>query len=188
MNIPVLTYSGKVVVRPDTTWKRDDDSFYAPEFVERVTWAPVVYARISRPGRSIGERFAGRYYDGIGFGVLLYPENLIDGSAEGFATASCLDHTSFLCHPAFGMECLGDPASVFKLMEGGTELFSFNPGNAGFIDKAVAEVTRYCYIRNGDFLAMELAPRSTLCTRGDSAVELSASYRGNRILDFKVEL
>lgn len=185
MNIPVLTYSGKVVVRPDTTWKRDDDSFYAPEFVDRVTWAPVLYAHVSRPGRSVGERFASRYFDGVGFGMLLYPENLIDGCTEGFAMASCIDHTSFLSHPAVALSELGD--SLFELKRGEKSLFSCKP-DLDSIEKAIAEVTKYCYIRNGDFLAVELAPRQPLCGRGDSPVDIAAFFGGNRILDFKVVL
>ena len=28
MNIPVITASGKVIVRPDTTWERDNEDVY----------------------------------------------------------------------------------------------------------------------------------------------------------------
>ena len=95
MNIPVITASGKVIVRPDTTWERDNEDVYLPEFVNSLSWTPVFFARVSKPGRSIGRAFASRYYDGIGFGVLLYPDDLLDGSEEGFACASCLDKVTF---------------------------------------------------------------------------------------------
>jgi len=98
----VKTYSGRVIVRPDTSWEKDNEDFYPQDFVDRISFTPVVFARICKPGKSIGIKFAERYYDGINCGILLYPEDLIDGSAEGFACASCIDHTSFLPFPQDG--------------------------------------------------------------------------------------
>ena len=101
MNIIVKTSSGHITVRPDTTWEKDNEDFYPPEFVDELTYSPVLFARILKPGRSVGRKFASRYYDSIGFGVLLYPENMLDGTPEGYAQAICLDHTSFLPSPMF---------------------------------------------------------------------------------------
>lgn len=183
MNIPVLTYSGKVVVRPDTTWKRGDEAFYAPDFVEQVTWAPAMYLNICRPGRSIGERFASRYYDAFGVGMLLYPENLVGSCPEGFAMASCIDHTSFLSHPAFGLDSLDEG---FSLLKDGEALFSTERIPQPLLDRAVSEVSRFCYLRNGDFLAVELGPRMPLCSRGDGALTVEAFHTSDKVLDFKV--
>lgn len=188
MNIVVKTASGKYTVRPDTTWERDNEDVYLPEFVEETSFAPVLFARISKPGRSVGEDFAERYYDGIGYGVLLYPENFIDGSAEGFACASCLDHTSFLPFPVYNKITLGRETNIFELKADGKPLFSYNGGNAEMIRKAIAEATRFIYIRTGDILAIELGERNTICRRGDSPVRLTGSYCGNFALDFKIFL
>ena len=115
MNIIVRTAEGKYIVRPDTTWERDNEDIYIPEFVNRITWTPVLFARVSKPGRSVGEEFAERYYDGIGYGVLLYPEDMCDGSETGFACASCLDHTSFLPFPVYNKVTLDRPENMFEL-------------------------------------------------------------------------
>lgn len=188
MNIVVKTAAGKFIVRPDTTWERDNEDVYLPEFVDSVCYAPVLFARISKPGRSVGEEFAERYYDGIGYGVLLYPENMIDGSDEGFACASCLDHTSFLPFPVYNKITLGREGNVFELSADGQRIFSYNSGNAEMICKAIAQATRFIYIRTGDILAIELQKRKPLCSRGDIPLRLSGSYCDNFALDFKIFL
>ena len=185
MNIPVRTASGRVIVRPDTTWKRDDDACYMPDFVTRVTWAPVIFADISRLGKSVSAKFADRYFDAIGFGFFLYPEDLIDGSAEGFACASCLDHTTFLSYPAvFGKDFQED----FRILKDGVEIFRTSVPDPGFIHKAVEDVTSRCLIRRGDLLAIELQERSHLCSRPCGPVSLKAFADQTLINDIRVIL
>ena len=96
MNVVVLTSVGNVVVRPDTTWERDNEDFYVPSFIDSLKYSPVLFARVCKPGRSIGEKFASRYFDAVGYGVLLYPTELLAIKEQGWAAASCLDHTTFL--------------------------------------------------------------------------------------------
>lgn len=188
MNILVRTYSAKCIVRPDTTWERDNEDVFLPEFVKKVSYTPVLFARISKPGRSVAARFAERYYDGIGYGVLLYPENLIDGSEEGFCCASCLDHTSFLPFPIYNKLTLGREGNAFELFADGKPLFEYNAGNAGMIDKAIEKATESTYIRTGDILAIELAPRTHLCSEGDESIRITGTYCGNGTIDFRIIL
>lgn len=188
MNIIVRTYSGKNIVRPDTTWERDNEDVFLPEFVEKVSYVPVLFARISKPGRSVALRFADRYYDGIGYGVLLYPENLVDGSEEGYSCASCLDHTSFLPFPLYNKVTLGREGNSFELALDGETLFSYNRGENGMICSAIEDATRFIYIRTGDIIAIELAPRAALCERGNAPTRLSGTYCGNETIDFRIIL
>lgn len=188
MNIVVRTESGKYIVRPDTTWERDNEDVFIPEFVNGVSFSPVFFARISKPGRSVGEQFADRYFDGVGFGVLLYPEDMIDGSPEGFACASCLDHTSFLPFPVKGKEALDGPDSAFLLEAGGKEVFRSGGVDASMIRKAIAEATRFIYIRTGDLVAIELAPRKALISRPEKEICVKGEWNGERTVDFKIIL
>lgn len=189
MNIVLKSYAGKVTVRPDTTWEKDSESFYPPEFVNGLSYTPVLFARISKPGRSVGRSFATRYYDSVGYGVLLYPEDLLDGSEEAYACASCLDHTSFLPYPAEERIMLGHNKS-FKLsaISEGSEvaLFEHNSAEACVIEELISEVTRYIYIRTGDLVALELAERKHLCSREDGTVKVSGSLEGVSSLDFDI--
>lgn len=183
MNIVIRLDSGRVIVRPDTTWERDNEDVYLPPFVDSLTYSPVLFARVSKPGRSIGRRFASRYYDGIGYGVLLYPENMIDGAEEGFACASCVDHTSFLPFPLYNPVTLGQ-GNLFRLEKNGTELYRTDGEDCSIIEEALEEVSRYCYLRIGDIVAIELSPRKPLADRRDGRVRITGTFCDNQTLDF----
>lgn len=153
MNIIVRTYGGSIIVRPDTTWSRNNDDYFVPDFVDEISWSPVVCVRISRLGKHIEEKFASRYYDGAGKGVLLYPENLLDGTPESYASASILDRTSCIVLPEGDLSMLGDDGR--KMM-----------------DEALARASRFARVRAGDILAVEMAPREHLCGRSCGRFEL----------------
>ena len=186
MNIIVKTAGRHIIVRPDTTWEKDNADFFPPDFVERLTFSPVVFTRILKPGRSIGRRFASRYYDGVNFGVLLYPENLIDASAESFATASCLDHTSFLPAPFYNPVTLGVEGNSFILKRNDEVVIEYASATRGMIEEAITEATRMVYIRTGDLVAIELEARRQLCDRADGRTKVTGSWCGNQILDFEI--
>ena len=186
MNIVVKTYSGRCIVRPDTTWERDNEDLYLPEFVTKVSYAPVLFARVSKPGRSVGEKFAPRYFDGIGFGVLLYPEDMIDGSPEGYAEASCLDHTSFLPFPVYNTLTLGYEDNTFELFKDEEKIFSYSEGTPEMIARAISEVTRFVYIRIGDIVAIELSERKPLCCTSDGRVTLRSTWCDNESMKFDI--
>lgn len=185
MNIVVKTAGGHVIVRPDTTWEKDNADFYPPEFVEGLSFTPVLFARVLKPGRSIGLRFASRYYDAINFGVLLYPDNLMDGSSEGFATASCLDHTSFLPFPMYNPATLGAEGNSFILQIDGRNVFEYGKGTRLVIEEMIADATRLVYIRTGDLLAIELESRKPV-SKAPAKVHVTGSWCGNPILDFNI--
>lgn len=183
MNIVVKTADEKYIVRPDTTWEKDAEDLYVPEFVNQISYTPVLFVRISKPGRSVSAKFASRYYDAVGYGVLLYPEDMLDGSETGFACASCLDHTSFLTAPFFSPDTLG---KEYHLKAGDKEIFSHAEGTAEMVEKAIEEATRFIYIRTGDLLAIELQPRKQLVSRDEESVELSSSFAENELASFKI--
>ena len=193
MNIVVVNSSSRVFVRPDTTWERDNEDLYVPEFIGSLAWTPVIFAHISKPGRSIGARFGARYYDLVGAGVQLYPEDLMDGSAEGFACACCLDHSSFLPSPELAredydsaLESCGSPASLLSLTLDGKPLEFDCAGPVPNFPDAIALASRYCYLRTGDLLAIELSPPRTLCSRNDGSVHIEGCFKKRKTIDFKL--
>lgn len=172
-------------MRPDTTWEKDNEDFYPPEFVDELTYSPVLFARILKPGRSVGRKFASRYYDSVGFGVLLYPENMLDGTPEGYAQAICLDHTSFLTTPMFQPQRLEEDGR-FSLFRNEVELFTFDRPSLNIIEDALVEATRLLYIRTGDLIAVELAPRKPLTIRPDVSSHITGTFDNNEIIDFQI--
>ena len=169
MNIIVITACGKIVCRPD--------------FVSHLEYAPVAFARICKPGRSVGSRFVSRYHDGFGFGVLLYPVELMDGTPEGYAQACCLDHTSLLPTPF--ME-YADGYSTFTLKASGSVLGNFSPDVRALMDAALVEATRRIYVRTGDIIAVELQPRQAFYGRTDGNVRMEGTYGERKLLDFNI--
>lgn len=186
MNIVVKTFTSKYIVRPDTTWERDSEDFYPPEFVSNLSFSPVLFARICKPGRSISERFASRYFDGVNYGILLYPEDMIRDGIEDFACASCLDHTSFLPFPVFGKEVLGGADDRFCIYKGEELLFETGSKSVAVLENAISEASSYIYFRSGDILAIELANRSPLCVRNDGKVMVRCSFNRNDSTHFNI--
>lgn len=185
MNIVLLTAQGNTLVRPDTTWERDNEDFYVPEFVDRLFYSPVLFVRVSKPGRSIGEKFASRYFDACNYGVLLHPLDLLEKGEQGYACASCLDHTSFLPFPLYNPVTLGQDTNEFVLTCEEKQLFACPAHGRAVVERAIAEVSKYCYLRIGDMVAVELAEPEYLCARPDG-VEVRGSFCGNETIDFKV--
>lgn len=173
MNIIIKTFGGHIIVRPDTTWEKDNEDLYLPDEISSISFTPVLFARITKPGRSVGLKFTPRYFDTFAYGVLLYPDDLEDGSPEGFACASCLDHTSFL--PGETAPKSGIVNTEFRLFRNGAEIFSCTGGDISMIEKAIEEATRRIYIRTGDLIAIELQSRRPLMTRKEGNVHMTAA-------------
>lgn len=186
MNIVVLNASGNTVVRPDTTLKKSSDDFYVPDFIDRISWSPVLFARVSKPGKYIAAKFASRYYDSVNYGMLLYPEDFVDGSEEGYARACCLDHTSFLPSPMYNKVTLGREGNRFELLKNGSPLFRVSFATAAEVEHALEETSKYCYLRTGDLVCVELQRREPLCRRGGEECAIEGSCCGNYLLDFRI--
>mgnify|MGYP007037143547 CR=1 FL=1 len=94
MNIIVKPHGNDLCYcRPDTTWEKESRDLYIPEGVDKVLWAPVVFAKVCKAGKCINPKFVTRYYDAFNFGFLMYT-----GEGE-IAFTSCADHTSILPTP-----------------------------------------------------------------------------------------
>ena len=148
MNIYVKTFSGHVVVRPDTGWVRKNEDFYVPDHIDSISASTVVTARICRPGKCIGLRFVERYYDFVGDGLLLYPDTLLDGTEEGYANAIALGHISYVPLPEREKSSMSAPLR-------------------SLLSQAIVDITSFCLVRSGDIVTVETEPRKYLCARED---------------------
>lgn len=188
MNIIVKTAEGNIIVRPDTTWEKDNEDIYPQDFISALTFTPVLFARICKPGKSVALRFASRYYDSANYGILLYPENLIRGGAEDFATASCIDHTSFLPAPLYQKCVFGNAENEFLIYRNDVEeIFGASPFGLEIIEKAIEEATSSIYIRTGDLIAVELTERASLWKKEDGITHIRGTFCGNEIIDFNIK-
>lgn len=181
MNIIVKPYGSDLCYcRPDTTWERENKDLYSPECVNEWHWAPILFARISKAGKCISPKFASRYYDGLNFGALLY----IGGYETAFA--SCADHTSTLPLPLFNPVVMETEGNSFEVLKNGNPIFSCESGSLAAIEEAICKASQLTSLRIGDFVAIELAPASSLAIKSEGSLSFKATFCENDIFNYRI--
>lgn len=197
MNIIVKTTSGRCYCRPDTTWEREDKDLFSPDSVNSFLYTPVLFARICKAGKCVGRKFAERYYESAGYGLLLYAGDLMDGSPLSIASASCLDHTSVLPSAMSARTALENAQEPFILYKDGKEIFRSGKTDTGMIESAISEASSFVSLRIGDMIAIELAEPAALADReaqsdadrtGTSMYrnEIRGTFRGEGLFCFNI--
>lgn len=184
MNISVQPYgSCRCYCRPDTTWERESKDFYSPESVNTLHWTPVTYVRISKAGKCISGKFVSRYYDGVGFGTLLY----IGDFLPDLASASCADHSSILQSPVGGPELLETSDKTYEVFRNGEKIFGCTAeGLKEKVEEAICRASQLTTLRIGDFVAIELAPAAQICDRSEEETKIKAVFGENGLFDLKL--
>ena len=184
MNISVQPYgSSRCYCRPDTTWERESKDFYSPESVNTLHWTPVAYVRISKAGKCISGKFVSRYYDGVGFGTLLY----IGDFLPDLASASCADHSSTLPSPVGGPDLLESTDKTYEVFRNGEKVFGCTvEGLKEKVEEAICKASQLTTLRIGDFVAVELASAAQICDRSEEETKIKAVFGENDLFDFKL--
>ena len=183
MNIIVKPYGSDIChCRPDTTWERENRDFYSPECVNKILYAPVIFARISKAGKCIGEKFVERYYDGVGCGMLMYCE------VSDTQVTSCVDHTSILPSPMYNPTVM-DGTQEFAVTKSGESLVALETGECRWkilIQEAICKASKLTSLRIGDYVAVELTELQPLAKKEEGEVVLQGLFCENNIFDFKI--
>ena len=193
MNIITKTYNGSVLVRPDTTLNRNHEDYFVPEDLVCVGWTPVVFARICKTGKMISEDFASRYFDGIAFGVFLYPSAKSGAEqpeeyAGSFMEDSFCDFSTQLPTPFLNPDTLDCDENLFEVCSSGEKHFESRMGGIReTICKGIVQCSNHVSLRNGDYLAAELDGIRVLCRRGMDETWLQAVFCGSPVIDIKVK-
>jgi acylpyruvate hydrolase len=58
-----------IFTKPDTALLRNNSPFYYPDFSSDIHYEAELVLRICKEGKNIQEKFASKYYDGIGIGI-----------------------------------------------------------------------------------------------------------------------
>lgn len=161
MNISVQTFGeGFCYCRPDTTLERENRDFYVPDGISGLMYVPVLFTRIIKSGKCVGEKFAGRYSEGLGFGMLLYTDDSDTSGKYGIAVSSCHDHTSIL---PVGMTASDTPftmdSGTFRIFMDDECLSGFSADRGtltGMVGKAVSKISETVSLRIGDLVVVEL--------------------------------
>ena len=182
MNIIVKPYASQLCYcRPDTSWEKESRDFYVPDGVTKILWTPVAFARVSKAGKCVGSKFVSRYYDAVGFGVLLYCDD------DGLAFSSCIDHTSLLPMPLYNPVVFENEENTFHVNTAGKD-FGLKTGKKvqEALEDALCKSSERVSLRIGDMVAVELASMEVLAENGNGDVSIKAEYCGNGLFDLKV--
>ena len=74
----------------------------------------------------------------------------------------------------------------FRVNAGVTEVFRTDGEGAAAIENAISEASSRIYMRTGDLVAIELAPRKALCVREDGNVEVTGFFGDKQVLGFHI--
>ena len=167
MNIAVLKSSGNYCFRPDTTLNREARDFYLPDGVEAIVLTPCIYSKVVKAGKCVAQRFATRYVDNFGFGVLL------DAEGADPLEAICLDGSSYLSGETLPVGDIEDAS--FEVVVNGEPWFSRDGFSAEMLYDALVAVSRRSSVRATDLLAVCL-PSSVTLRKGNSF-----SFAGHKV-------
>ena len=151
--------------RPDTTWERENRDFYSPDCIDEIYWTPVIFARISKAGKCISRKFASRYYDAVGYGMLMYCRR--DEVTET-AFTSCLDHSSILPFPLYNPVVLENEDNKYE------------------VQKDISRASETTSLRIGDFVALELSGQEPLTKKTEGPNHMKGAFCNNEVFDFKI--
>ena len=182
MNIIVRPYGSELCYcRPDTTWEKEGRDLYVPDGVNKILWAPVAFARVSKAGKCVNYKFVTRYYDAIGFGTLLYSDD------KELAFSSCMDHSSLLPMPLYDPVVLGNDENVFH-MSVGTHQSQHTMGKniQELMEAAICKASERITLRIGDLVAVELSSLEEMAEGQNSETEIKGRFQENDLFDLKV--
>lgn len=180
MNIAVLSYDGILMCRPDTSRDHNGEDLHMDLKYGPLSFAPAMFCRIDRPAKCADLKFAPRHYSQAGFGLLIYPEDVI--AQEGLSPALVFDHTSYLPSEMYEKQLLCGEG-LFKLWKDSAQIYKSGETSTDCLDKALVKVTSRMLLRTGDLLVYELSEKMPLC---DAEASISGTFNDKKILDFNI--
>ncbi len=147
--------------KPDNTLVKDGSDFFIPDIVETLSLSAAFVVRIQKAVKYTSSGFAGRYYNDVAFGCILYPKNLLKISSplsSGLALA--LDHTAYVTEKFIDKtELSGNVSFCFGKKE---FCFATDKEYIKIADQAIEKVSRHCSLKSGDLIFIELSEMSEI--------------------------
>ena len=194
MNIIVRPYGSELChCRPDTTWERENKDFYSPECVNEIWWTPVVFARVCKAGKCVGNKFVGRYYDGVGCGMLMYGAVSQPPTETRQALVSCIDRSSIFPMPLYNAVVMENEGNEYGVEIGGMTVpvigteGAMESGKAKeLLEETICKASELTSLRIGDFVAVELEGMKRLASKEAGTTSVKGTFCENEIFDFNV--
>jgi len=176
VNIVVVSHNtGNFFFKPDNTLVRDSKDFFPPGFVTDISVALSVVVKISRSSKCTLREYAGRYYNEWGFGLILYPENLL------VEKAISMDNTAYVTEKLLPIDKINNIGQLNFLLDN-TLVFDNTIGDnfQTEINKSIEDISKYSSLKSGDLIYIEATERIPASIGN----RLKVSYSGQTYLDF----
>lgn len=156
--------------------------YYLPDEVSALAMAPVLSVRIRKPGKSVSSRFADRYLESFGFGLLLYPE--LNPGIAGYRDflSNCLDDTTLIPNLRKNFQEESISNQDFTCIINGNPLPEIVLPSLADIAGRLTEITGFCSLRMGDLLLFPLCPPTEVHPEN----RIAARWQGSCLFDLTV--
>lgn len=184
----------EVKFKADSALLKGGKPFFIPDWGAPCMARPYVVARLSRLGKSIPRRFAGRYFDGLSLGVSidavglqqkLQEQGLASDLAGSIDGGAMLGETFDICNGALHVAGKAVSEGHFSVEIDGREL-----GTVGFkgleeeFSAQIAWLSRWMTLRQGDLLfGVPLCDAFPL----EIGRHIGGFFDGKAVLDFNVK-
>lgn len=144
-------------LKPDTALLRNNAPFFYPSFSSEVHHEVELVIKINRVGRSIGEKFAPRYYSEVGLGVDFTARDLQQRCKEKglpWEMAKAFDFSAPISSNFLPLENFDSIGNIpFKLVKNGAVVQQGNSGEMLFsVDRIIAYVSQFLTLKIGDLI------------------------------------
>ncbi|HEY1007247.1 MAG TPA: fumarylacetoacetate hydrolase family protein [Sphingobacteriaceae bacterium] len=186
LNNPVPT-TPVIFMKPDTALLKDNKPFYYPEFSQDIHHEIEVVLKISKEGKHISEKFAGRYFEEIGLGIDFTARDIQSRHKEKglpWELAKAFDNSAPVSR-FLPRESFSDLYNIgFRLDINGNTVQDGNTRNLLFsFEHIIAFVSQYITLKKGDLIYTGTPQGVGPVKPGD---HLAGYLEGEKLLDFDI--
>lgn len=172
---------------PETALLKDNKPFYLPDFSSDMQYETEIVVRISKMGKNISKKFAGRYYDSVGLGIDFTArdlQNKLKAKGQPWDICKGFDNAAPISE-FLPKDSLPDINSLnFKLELNDRVAQVGNTADMFFsVDDIVSYVSKFFTLKTGDLIFTGTPDGVGPVSVGD---RLKASLEGKTLLDFEV--
>lgn len=144
-------------MKPDTALLRNNAPFFYPNFSKDVHHEVELVVRINKVGRSIGEKFASRYYSEVGLGVDFTARDVQQRCKEKglpWEIAKAFDFSAPLSSQFLPLSEFDSVANIpFSLVKNGEVVQQGSTSEMIFsVDQIIAYVSKFVTLKIGDLI------------------------------------
>lgn len=172
-----------VVTVGDDALLRNNEDFYIPEFAGCVSCVPQFVVRICKLGKSVGERFAHRYFEEVGAGIRFYADDYereLQEAGLPATGASAFDGSAAIGRLVGKEEC-GRADYAFQVNE--KLVYGERLADFGRIERLIALASDFHTLKIGDYLYCGSSFRCRV-REGD---RLRLCFQGKEWMNFKLK-